>query len=210
MRTVLIFLAFFLLVGSAWLGLTAGEVDPVVKNLVYFHVPSSIGALICFIIILVCGVGFLISKKLFWDHVATASAEVGLLCATVLNLTGSIFSREQWGVWWAAEPRLITSAILWFLYVAYLILRASITSPRRKAQICAVFGIIAFLDVPMVFISARRLKGMHPPVATFTEPIQKAAFGLSILATLLLVIVLVWLKRDVSSANAALDEDLHS
>lgn len=210
MRRITMALAFVLLLVSAWLGLTLGQVDPPVKNLIYFHVPSSICALLCFTVVLVGGIAYLAGKKLFWDHLAAASAEVGLVCATVLNLTGSVFSREQWGVWWTPDPRLITSAILWFLYVAYLILRASITSTRRKAQICAVFGIVAFLDVPMVYISARFLKGMHPPSATFTEPIQNVAFGLSILGAVLLATVLIWLRYDVFKAKAALDEEMHS
>lgn len=210
MRRILIVVTAVLLIASTWLALTAGEVDPPVKNLVYFHVPSSICSLLCFTMVLIGGIGFLVSKKLSWDHFAAAAAEVGLVCATVLNLTGSVFSREQWGTWWTPEPRLITSAILWFLYVAYLILRTSVTSARRRAQICAVFGIIAFLDVPMVYVSARFIQGMHPKAATFTSGIQHAAFGLSILGTVLLVTVLIWLKYDILKTNNALREKLYS
>jgi heme exporter protein C len=211
MRTILMLITLALLITSAWLGLIKGTVDPAVKNLVYFHVPSSICSLLCFTAILVCGIGYLASKKLIWDQIAAASAQVGILAATVLNLTGSIFSKAEWGVWWTPEPRLITSAILWFLYVAYLIIRSGIPSPRRRAQICAVFGIIAFLDVPMVLISARLLdKGMHPAAPLFTEPVQKAAFGLSILATILLAVILIWLKTDVERTNATLDESMQS
>ena len=203
-------LTFVLLVVSTWLALIAGQVDPIVKNLVYFHVPSSICSLLCFTVILIGGIGFLSSRKLSWDRLAAAAAEVGLVCATVLNLTGSVFSRQQWGTWWTPEPRLITSAILWFLYVAYLILRTSITSAQRRARICAVFGIIAFLDVPLVYISARFMKGMHPRTAAFDTPIQSCAFGLSILAVVLLVTVLVWFKCDISKARTRLEEELYS
>ena len=209
MRRILMCLAFVLLVTSTWIALTAGQVDPLVKNLVYFHVPSSISALLCFTVVLVAGVGFLVSNKLLWDHLSAAAGEVGLVCATVLNLTGSVFSREQWGAWWTPEPLLITSAILWLLYVAYLIIRVSITSTRLRAQICAVFGIgiIAFLSVPMVYISVRFMQGMHPKAATFTSGVQNAAFVLSILGILLLVIVLIWLKYDLLKTKAALDEE---
>jgi len=196
------------LVTSVWIALTVGAVDQPVKNLVYFHVPSSICALVCLTLVLIGGIGFLVSRKFSWDHFAAAAGEVGLVCATVLNLTGSVFSRQQWGTWWTAEPRLITSALLWFLYVAYLILRISITSARRKAQICAVFGIIAFLDVPMVYISSRYLKGMHPEAVTFSSGIQYGAFGLSILAVLLLVAVLIWLKYDILETKSKLEAEL--
>ena len=210
MRRILLLLTFVLLTTSAWLALIAGQVEPVVKNLVYFHVPSSICALICFTLVLIGGIGFLYGKKLFWDHLAAAAAEVGLVCATVLNLTGAVFSREQWGTWWTAEPRLISSAILWFLYVAYLILRAGITSTRRRAQICSVFGITAFLDVPMVLISARFIKGMHPAKPAFTKAVQSAAFGLSILASVLLITVLIWLRYDLLKGKSKLEQELYS
>lgn len=208
MRRVLLALTFVMLVVSTWIALTVGQVEPVVKNLVYFHVPSSICALLCFVVVLVGSLGFLAGKKLFWDHLAAAAAEVGLVCATVLNLTGAVFAREQWGVWWTPEPRLITSAILWFLYVTYLILRTSITAPRRKAQICAVFGIIAFLDVPMVYISVHFFEGMHPPAVAFTRGVQNVAFGLSILAVCMLSAVLIWIRYDILRAKTTLEQDL--
>ncbi|MFC1783555.1 cytochrome c biogenesis protein CcsA [Planctomycetota bacterium] len=214
MRRILLCSSFALLVFSAWFALSKGQVDETVRNSVYFHVPSSICALLCFTLILICSVGFLATKKLYWDYLAAAAAEVGLVCATVLNVTGSIFAHQQWGVWWTPEPRLVTSAILWFLYVAYLILRSSIPSARRQGQLCAVFGIIAFLDVPLVFLSARFTKGSHPggPGNEFRLDTggQYAAFGLSILAVLVLSAILVWLRYDIIKCRSQLEHRLYA
>jgi len=210
MRRYFLCLSLILLVGAAWLALSVGQVDEVVRNIVYFHVPSSISALSCFTLILICSIGFLASKKSAWDYLATAAAEVGLVCATILNITGMIFSHQQWGVWWTPEPKLITSAILWFLYVAYLILRSGIATARRRGQLCAVFGIIAFIDVPLVFISARVTRGNHPGNVGFASGGQWAAFGLNILAVALLSAMLIWLRYDILKGKSQMEQQLFS
>ena len=178
------------------------------KNIVYVHVPSAICASLCFVVLLVAGIGYLWTNKLIWDHIGAASAEVGFVFATVLNATGSIFARPFWQTWWTPSPRLISSAVLWFLCVAYLILRASIQSPQRRPRICAVFGIIAFLDVPMLFLSARVTKDMHIANVSFESAWQGASFGLSILGTLFLAALLVWLKVDILKNKARLESEL--
>jgi len=215
MRRVLLLLAFVLLQLSTWMALTIGQIagpaanpDSVVRNILYAHVPSSICALLCFVVLLVCSIGYLCTKKPIWDLVAAASAEVGAVFATVLNLTGMVFSRAEWGTYWTPSPRLITSAILWFLYIAYLILRASFPpSQHRRAQICAVFGIIAFLDVPMVFISARFIPDIHRPSFSFDSLCQSVALMLSMAAMALLAALLIWLKTDILKNKTMLENE---
>jgi heme exporter protein C len=215
MRSFLLCLAFVLIVASMWIALTKGRIegpaanpDSVVRNIIYAHVPSSICALACFVVLLVASIGFLCNGKTTWDQVAAASAEVGIVFATILNLTGSIFSRAEWGPWWTPTPRLVTAAILWFLYVVYLILRSSIPgSKHRKARVCAVFAIIAFLDVPMVIISARFIPDVHRASFGFTSPWQKIAFFSSMLTTVLLAALLIWLKTDVLKTRAGLEQE---
>ncbi|MHC4686829.1 MAG: cytochrome c biogenesis protein [Planctomycetota bacterium] len=211
MRRFLMLLTFALLVGSTWMAFTLGEVVAaeknitVEKNIIYVHVPSAICASLCFVVLLVAGIGYLRTSKPIWDYVGAASAEVGFVFATVLNATGSIFGRALWGTWWTASPRLISSAVLWFLCVAYIILRASIQGPQRRARICAVFGIIAFLDVPMLFLTARLIKDMHIANVSFESPWQGTSFALSILATFLLAALLICLRTDILKCKAELE-----
>ncbi|MHC4863893.1 MAG: cytochrome c biogenesis protein CcsA, partial [Planctomycetota bacterium] len=161
MRRILILITGLVMIGSSWLAFTVGEVMPaekgvtVEKNIVYVHVPSAICASLCFVVLLVAAIGYLKTDKPVWDYVGAASAEVAFVFATALNVTGSIFAKAFWDSWWTPSPRLIASAVLWFLCVAYLILRAGIESPTRRARVCAVFAIIAFLDVPILFLTAR-------------------------------------------------------
>jgi len=207
MRRILLLLAFLLLLLSMWMALSLGQITPVKRNILYAHVPSSICALLCFAVLLVASVAYLRTANPICDLVAGASAEVGAVFATILNVTGMIFSRAEWNIWWTPSPRLVTSAILWFLYVVYLILRASlISSEHRRAHICAVFGIIAFLDVPMVIISARFIPDMHRASFSFDSPWQTTALTMGMAATVLLAAVLIWLKTDILKSKARLEK----
>jgi len=214
MRRVLLIAALVIILISTWMAFTVGKVAPdaenltVEKNIVYIHVPSAICTPLCFLAILVAGICYLATGKAKWDHLGAASAEVAFVFATALNITGSIFARPYWNTWWTPSPRLISSAILWFLCVAYLILRTSIQNPRHRARICAVFGIIAFLDVPMVFITGRMMEDMHIPNVRFESSWQSASFGLAMLGIALLGACLIWLKMDILNSKARLEGEL--
>ena len=214
MRRILLLITFALSLVSTWMAFTVGQVVPVEKNItfekniVYVHVPSAICSILCFLVLLVAGISYLVTNKPIWDYIGAASAEVAFVFSTVLNATGSIFSRPFWNTWWTPSPRLISSAVLWFLCVAYLILRANIQNPRYRARICAVFGIIAFLDVPMIFITARLMTDQHIANVEFESAWQRASFGLSILSIALLAALLIWLKTDILKSKAIFEKEL--
>ncbi len=133
------------------------------------------------------------------------------MLASILNATGMIFSRAEWNTWWTPSPRLVTSALLWFLYVVYLILRVSLPgSARRRARISAVYGIIAFLDVPMVYVSARFIPDIHQPDFSFDTSWQTAALMLGLVGTMVLAGALVWLRTDLLQSRLRLEEELLS
>lgn len=212
MRKILLLITLILLLTSTWMALTKGRVQgpaanpqSPVRNIIYVHVPSSICSLLCFCVLLVASIGYLGTSKESWDQVAAAAAEVGTIFATVLNATGSIFSRAEWGPWWSASPRLISSAVLWFLYIVYLILRSSLPGAKqRRARVCAVFAIIAFLDVPMVYISARYMPDIHQASFSFDNAWQKGAFMLAMLSTVILAAMLIWIRTDVLKIQSKL------
>jgi len=197
MRLLFWCLSFCLTLVSGWMALSVAAVEPAEYNIVYIHVPAATCSLVCFTILFICSIQHLRTKNQMWDHIAAACGEVGLVFATVLNATGSIFAYAAWGVWWTPSLRLVSSAMLWFLYVAYLILRASLPDQQRKGQICAVFGIIAFVDVPLVYISARYIPDIHWPKIGFDSIWQSVAFGLAIGGALLLAATLIWLRADI-------------
>jgi len=209
MRRLLLALAFLLLIASTWIGLTQGQIDPVQRNILYVHVPNSVCALLCFVVVLAASVGYLATAGQTWDLVATAAAEAGFVFATILNATGMIFSRAEWNVWWTPSPRLVTSALLWFLYAVYLILRVSLPGgQRRAARLCAVFGIVAFLDVPLVYISARFIPDIHRPNFSLDTAWQTAALMLGMAGTALLAAGLIWLRATLLRDNLKLEQEL--
>ena len=207
MRLILLGVSLCLILISCWMALTVGAVEPAQRNIIYIHVPASVCSLVCFTVLFICSIQYLRTKRQMWDYTAAASAEVGLVFATVLNATGMIFAYAEWGVWWTPSMRLISSAILWFLYVAYSLLRSAFAAERRRGEICAVFGIIAFIDVPLVFISARFIRDMHVSGFSFQTGWQHTALGLGVCGPLLLAAALIWLRADISKIEIR-DTDL--
>ncbi len=220
MRYMLFVLGSVLLLASVWMALTLGQVvgpdgsaGSPVRNIIYIHVPGSVCALLCFIVLVIAGIGYLATANDAWDRVALAAAEVGTVFAMILNVTGSIFSRAEWNTWWTAiSPRLVTSAVLLFLYIVYLILRSSLSGSRRRiGRICAVFSMIAFLDVPMVFLSARFIPDpMHRPGFEFGSSWQRAAFFLGMVSVSLLAAYLIWLRTAILKNKDILEQEFVS
>ncbi|MGX8719245.1 MAG: cytochrome c biogenesis protein CcsA, partial [Desulfovibrio sp.] len=107
---------------------------------------------------------YLWRKKPSFDQFSEAAVETGLLFCTLTLVTGSIWGRHSWGVWWTWDPRLTTALILWFIYAGCMALRSMPMPERRRAALCSVVTIAGFLDVPLVFLSARLWRSIHPSV----------------------------------------------
>ena len=136
----------------------------VVQKIFYTHLPLAWWAFVSFFVVFAASIAFLRTRSARWDHVAAAAAEVGVLCSGLALITGSLWARHSWGVWWTWDPRLTTTLIMWFVYAGYLVLRTLDLPPARRGMICAVVGIVAFIDVPLVFVSARLWRSIHPAV----------------------------------------------
>ncbi len=138
-----------------------------VQRIFYFHMPSAWVALgPAFTIVFICSIVYLVKKDLRYDRIAGASAELGVLFTTITLLTGPLWAKPIWGAYWTWDPRLTTTLVLWFIYVAYLMLRSSITEGHRRARLSAVFGIVGWIDVPIVFMSIRWWRTIHPTLVT--------------------------------------------
>ena len=131
-------------------------------RIIFFHVPAAMTAMLCSAVALVASVGFLATKNFRYDAVAVSVTEVGLAFLAVNLITGSIWGRVIWGVWWAWDARLTSALICWILYAGYLMLRKAIEEPTQRAVTAAVFSIFAFTDVPIVFFSIKWWRTQHP------------------------------------------------
>jgi len=133
-----------------------------IQRIFYYHVPSAISAFIAFFIVFLGSVAFLVTRDDKWDVLAVSGAEVGVACSSIVLITGPIWARPVWGIWWTWDARLTSTFVLWLLYISYLILRGLLEDPQRRATLSAIFGIFAFLDVPLVYLSNRLWRTQHP------------------------------------------------
>ncbi len=155
------------LAGCWWLIFAYAPVEStmgLVQKIFYLHLPLAWWGLMSFFVVFVASIAYLRGRRRFWDRLARAAAEVGLVLAALALISGSIWARRSWGVWWTWDPRLTTTLVMCFIYAGYLALRGLDMSEQRKGTLCAVVGIAAFADVPLVFISARLWRSIHPAV----------------------------------------------
>jgi heme exporter protein C len=163
-------------------------------KIIFFHVPMAITALTCALVAFLASVAFLITKNFKFDALAVAVTEVGLAFLAGNLITGSIWGRIIWGVWWAWDARLTSALVCWLLYAGYLMLRRAIEEPTQRATFAAVFSIFAFIDVPIVIFSIKWWRTQHPAPVFWSGGSFPAewypTFGWQMLAIMLLGVVL--------------------
>jgi heme exporter protein C len=168
-----------------------------IQRIFYFHVPSAITAFIAFFIVFIANCAYLVTRRPKWDWLGVAGAEVGVACCTIVLITGPIWARPVWGIWWTWDARLTSTFVLWLLYISYLLLRGLLEDPQRRATLSAIFGIFAFLDVPLVYVSNRLWRTQHPqPVLmgganSGLDPLMKKVFFLCWIAVALVMLVIL-------------------
>ena len=132
------------------------------QRIFYIHVPSAWIGFLAFFVVFIASIAFLRTGKRKWDDMAASSAEVGVIFTTGVLVTGPLWGRPVWGVYWTWDPRLTSFLMLWLIYLSYIVLRGYVPEPIRRAKFSAVLGIVGFLDVPIVYLSARWWRSEHP------------------------------------------------
>jgi len=164
------------------------------QRIFYFHVPAGMVGLVALAVNFVASVMYLVRKNRWWDSMALSAAEIGVMFMTIVLVTGPIWAKPVWLVWWTWSPRLTSSLLLWMLYVAYLLVRNYVPDPDRRAATSGVFGIVAFIDAPIVWFSIRWWRDLHPSPMIETgglAPEMQPALWTCATAFLLLFIYLV-------------------
>lgn len=133
-----------------------------IQRIFYFHVGSAWAGMDAFLVCFICNLLYVWKRRAQYDWLAVSSAEVGLVLTTVVLITGPIWAKPVWGIWWTWDARLTSTFVLWLLYVSYLLLRTLVEEPDRRALLSSLFGIFAFLDVPLVFGAIRWWRTQHP------------------------------------------------
>jgi heme exporter protein C len=158
-----------------------------VQRIMYVHVPAVLTAYTAIVTVLVASVAYLWRRQPAWDRMAAAAAELAVCFIAVTLATGSIWGKPTWGTWWAWDARLTSTAILFVIYLGYLLLRSVVEDRERAAVYAAVVGIVGALDVPIIHFSVQWWRTLHQP-ATLLRP-QAPPIDPAMLATLLLNLV---------------------
>ncbi len=177
------------------------------QKIFYFHIASAWNGFLGFFLVFLFSVAYLWKRDRRWDRRAAAAMEISWLYFTIVMVTGPIWGRVAWGVWWTWDPRLTTSLVLWIIATAYLLVRALARGERgeRAAIICAALGILGFVDVPIVFMSIHWWRAQHPVLIT-TEgvgltPPMLVAFLVSLAAFTVFFFYLLWVRASLAAAE---------
>lgn len=170
-----------------------------VQRIFYFHVPAAIACFVSVFVLLGASIAYLWRREAVWDAMARSAAEIGFLLCTLVLVTGPIWAKPAWGVWWTWEARLTTTLILWLLLAACLMVRSYAENREQGARLAAVLGIVAALDVPIIHKAVEWWRGQHPQVfgpgkSEGLAPGMRETFLVSLLVFFLLYAVLMLLR----------------
>ncbi len=165
-----------------------------VGRILYAHVPTAWVGLLTYLVAFIAAIGALATGRAAWDAMVEASVEVGLLLNALLLIQGSLWAKPTWGVYWTWDPRLTTCAIMVVAFGVVLALRKQIDEPARRLTISAAATIVAFVNVPIVYLSVKWWRTLHQPYSSpetvdsaMVTPLRVAAFGMLFLATCFVV-----------------------
>ena len=180
-------------------------------RIIYFHVPAAITSFTGFFVAMFCGVGYLAKKDLRLDAIAASITEVSLAFATITLITGSIWGRIIWGIWWTWDPRLTSYFICLLMYFGYFMLRRAIDEPHQRARLSAVLSIFACVDIVIVWKSIEWFRTLHPgPVLSIRNgggmaPGMEAPIWWNFLALMMLATALVLIRMRQETTQREID-----
>lgn len=176
--------------------LPADALQGEVQRLLYVHVPVAWVMMLAFFVVFLMSILYLVQRRLKWDLLAVSAAELGVLAAVLTLILGTLWGRPTWGIWWAWDPRVTTTALLVPIYTGYLVVRSMAEDPDRRARWAAVIGLIAFVQVPIVYLSVFWWRSLHQPPSSPQS--MWSAYGLVMLLGFVaytLAFAYLWLRR---------------
>ena len=156
-----------------------------VQRLLYFHVPVAWASMVAIVGVAVASILYLRTRNEKWDRLALSTAEVGVVFGGLMLITGMIWARPVWGVWWTGEAKLTTALILFFIYVAYLMFRAYFPAGDQRMRLSAIIAIIGAIDTPIIYYGSILWQEAHPPAVVGPLADEESAVAAQIGLTLL-------------------------
>ena len=156
---ILLLIDLYLIFGVAPTDANLGNV----QRALYIHVPIAVISLLAFLVVFIGSVMYLKNRNGRWDNMAMAAGEVGFVYVSLALITGVLWAKPIWNVWWTWEPRLTLTLVLWFIYAGYLMVRAFTPNRSKAAVFSAVVGIIGSVDAFIVYFAVQWWRSIHPP-----------------------------------------------
>lgn len=195
-----------------FLGLPDEAAQGAIYRIIFFHVPSWITSFACYLIAGVSSILYLARKDNRFDSLAVAATEVGTVFTALGLVTGMVWARIIWGIWWTWDPRLTWALITWLIYAGYLMLRKAIEDPSARGKNSAVLNIFSFTAVIITYKAIDWWRTQHPgPVLSFRtgggrmDPAMESMIYWNLLAILLLVSVLLALRMRLEQTQREVD-----
>lgn len=173
-----------------------------VQRIFYIHVPMAWVAFLAFLVVFVGSLMYLWKRDTKWDMLASSAAEVGVVFTTLVLITGPIWAKPVWGVWWTWDARLTTTLVLWLIYVAYLMLRSYSANRSQGAVYSAILGIVGFVDVPIIYFAVDWWETQHQRLVVSVDtmnihPDMRIVLYFSVLTLVLLFFYLLWQRMSM-------------
>ena len=208
--SVCVFGAMLLALGAIFLYAPTEREMGEVQRIFYFHVPAAMTAFVAFSIVFFASIAYLKTRQERWDQIAFAAAELGVLFSTINLVTGPLWAKPVWGVYWRWEPRLTTMLITFAMYVTYLMVRSYASGQAdQMRRLAAVLGIVAFVNIPLVHYSVDLWapeQQLHPQRGIQIAPEMAQTKYLCYLAFGLLFSYLLRLRLELERSAAVLEE----
>ncbi len=203
---------------TIFMGLPNDALQGFIFRIIFIHVPATIAAYCFYTVALVTSILFLARRNFVYDSISVACIEVATVLILVNLVTGSIWGRNQWGVWWAWDLRLTTQLMCFLLYLGYLLVRPAITEPTQRATLSAFIAIFAYADIPLVVMAIRlpNVRTQHPGPVLETgglAPVYVAPFVIGIFVMLLIGTALILVRLQQESEQREIDSlrrELHA
>jgi len=180
----------------------------IVQRIFYLMVPVGWLALLSLFIVFISSILYLRKRKSKWDVLSYCAAEGGIVFTTLALITGSIWAKPIWGVWWSWEPRLTATLVLWLIYFAYFMVRSFAAEEGRGVTFAAIVGIVGFVDLPIVALATTLWRGMHPGPLIFSgglAPPMLLTLLISLVAFTTLYILLLILRVSIRNGGIEIE-----
>lgn len=191
------------------LGLGAEATQGLAQKIFFFHVPAAFAMYLAVLVGAVTAIIYLVDRQIKWDLWSRAAMKMALVFGTIVLVSGPIWAKPIWGVYWTWDPRLTTSFIIFMLLVCYQFVRFYIDSQERAALVGAIIASLSLVDIPLIHFSVKIWRGVHPSVLRNPDglpPAFRSALEFMVLATFALCILWIWIQYRIYSVEHRLKE----